>query len=437
MQKLGLPIGRISSFNVLFNLEENSFVFNDIIDINHTVYPECEYYPDHIDNPTSEQCQNFAIMKLVCDILDFEIGKDSTDFRWISEAVKLELEENEYPLGDLNRLLDSIETAQGNSDTPTIRVPVPDKFNELTIYGDNKRVYVSLEKGRNAKDIVVKMQGIGGSIQFILDPESKSIKFITGVRESDVVPHYIVDQAVLEINVALDVQHAVGRSDYSDLSNFLFGLEEFVTAIDDVLASQLNDQEESVDSQILRGLEQNINPDVPLILDQYSNDLTDEVKNLAAILQEISQKVSNIETNGIKPRDVDAQVIQAIKDLKHYAAFFEQATFQMETKLLKTSISIAQKIISIEVGENSSKIAKQTITHLLQKVKTASKVQIHLNPKDYQVLKDQLNLDPLIELRQDPNVTAGGVVIASDLGNFDGNIESKVTSMLETLDTVI
>lgn len=165
--------------------------------------------------------------------------------------------------------------------------------------------------------------------------------------------------------------------------------------------------------------------------------LLNEVKNLAAKLEEISQKVSNIETNGIKPRDVDAQVVQAIKDLKHYAAFFEQATFQMETKLLKTSIAIAQKIISIEVGENSSKIAKQTITHLLDKIKTASKVQIHLNPKDYEILRGQLNLEPFIELHQDANVVAGGVVIASDLGNFDGNIESKVASMLESLDLVI
>lgn len=165
--------------------------------------------------------------------------------------------------------------------------------------------------------------------------------------------------------------------------------------------------------------------------------LLNEVKNLAAKLQEISQKVTNIETNGIKPRDVDAQVIQAIKDLKHYTAFFEQATFQMETKLLKTSIAIAQKIISIEVGENSSKIAKQTIAHLLDKIKTASKVQIHLNPKDYEILRSQLNLEPFIELHQDANVVAGGVVIASDLGNFDGNIESKVASMLESLDLVI
>ncbi|KLE01073.1 FliH/SctL family protein [Aliarcobacter butzleri] len=163
-----------------------------------------------------------------------------------------------------------------------------------------------------------------------------------------------------------------------------------------------------------------------------------EVQNLTIKLNEISQKVTNIEQEGVtKGKDLDAQVVKAIKDLKQYAAFFEQATFQMETKLLKTSISIAQKIINIEVGENSSKIAKQTINQLLEKVKSASKVKIHLNPKDYHILKAELSLEPFIELCEDPNVIAGGVVIASDLGNFDGSIEAKVTSMLESLDLVI
>ena len=188
--------------------------------------------------------------------------------------------------------------------------------------------------------------------------------------------------------------------------------------------------------------ESNVIPNSKAILDDREiNGRTDplllEVRNLSAKLNEISLKVSNIENDGIKGRDVDAQVVQAIRDLKHYAAFFEQATFQMETKLLKTSISIAQKIISIEVGENSAKIAKQTISHLLEKIKTASKVQIHLNPKDYEILKSQLNLESFVELHQDANVVAGGVVIASDLGNFDGNIEAKVSSMLESLDLVI
>lgn len=151
----------------------------------------------------------------------------------------------------------------------------------------------------------------------------------------------------------------------------------------------------------------------------------------------MNQKITNIENGGLTSKELDAQVVQAIKDLKHYANFFEQATFQMESKLLKTSISIAQKIISIEIGENSTKIAKETIIHLLDKIKNASKVKIHLNPKDYEILKNELNLENFIQLVEDVNVTAGGVVIASDLGNFDGNIEAKVSSMLESLDLVL
>lgn len=162
-----------------------------------------------------------------------------------------------------------------------------------------------------------------------------------------------------------------------------------------------------------------------------------EVRNLQNQIAEISKRVINIENDGVKGRDIDAQVVQAIKDLKQYAAFFEQATFQMESKIFKTSIALAQKIITIEVGENSAKIAKETIKYLLEKIKTASRVQIHLNPKDYEILKSELNLEPFIELQKDPNVIAGGVVISSDLGNFDGSVESKVASMLETLDLVI
>lgn len=165
--------------------------------------------------------------------------------------------------------------------------------------------------------------------------------------------------------------------------------------------------------------------------------ILNELKVLQAQLQAIEGKVTSIENEGVKGKDFDKQVVDAIKDLKHYATFFEQATFQMESKILKTSMSIAKKIIGIELGENSAMIAKETTKNLLNKVKTASKIQIHVNPKDYVILKDQLKLDSFIELHEDVNVTLGGVVIASDLGNFDGNIEAKVNSMLESLESVI
>ncbi|MCT7604191.1 FliH/SctL family protein [Aliarcobacter butzleri] len=203
--------------------------------------------------------------------------------------------------------------------------------------------------------------------------------------------------------------------------------------IDEELGQDIVDNKDSKESRVKEEEKRVVNEIIGKI-----DPILQEVQNLTIKLNEISQKVTNIEQEGvIKGKDLDAQVVKAIKDLKQYAAFFEQATFQMETKLLKTSISIAQKIINIEVGENSSKIAKQTINQLLEKVKSASKVKIHLNPKDYHILKAELSLEPFIELCEDPNVIAGGVVIASDLGNFDGSVEAKVTSMLESLDLVI
>jgi len=167
------------------------------------------------------------------------------------------------------------------------------------------------------------------------------------------------------------------------------------------------------------------------------NLILQEIKSLQNAVVQIDHKVNVIESEGVKGRDLDAQIVEAMKDLKHYSSFFEQATLQIETKVLKTAISIAQKIIGIEVGQNSAAIAQQTIANLMSKIKTASKVTIHLNPKDYVVLKDQLNYGEFVSLQEDQNVMQGGVVIASDLGNFDGNIDTKVQSMLESLDAVV
>ena len=162
-----------------------------------------------------------------------------------------------------------------------------------------------------------------------------------------------------------------------------------------------------------------------------------EMKNLQQMMIQIGQRVESIENDGVKGRDLDRQLVEALKDLKHYSTFFFFATFQMETKLVKTSFSIAKKIIGIELGENSAEVAKETIRGMMDKIKTSSKVTIHLNPKDYLTIKEQLTFDSFVNLQEDPNVTAGGVVIASDLGNFDGNIEAKLETMLGSLDALI
>ena len=224
-----------------------------------------------------------------------------------------------------------------------------------------------------------------------------------------------------------------------ELSNFLKNKVLSKEESHDFIESNLEKQDESnLEKTEVKNISRSMNiVDNSAVLEKIE-PIFAEFEKMIKKIEEVSQKVTTIEQDAIiKGKDFDTQVIKAIKDLKQCATFFEQAAFGFESKLLKTSISIAQKIINIEVGENSSKIAKQTINQLLLKLKNATKVKIHLNPKDYYILKQELELEPFIELLEDANVVAGGVVIASDLGNFDGSIEAKVSSMLESLDLVI
>ena len=224
-----------------------------------------------------------------------------------------------------------------------------------------------------------------------------------------------------------------------ELSNFLKNKVLSKEESHDFIESNLEKQDESnLEKTEVKNISKSMNiVDNSAVLEKIE-PIFAEFEKMIKKIEEVSQKVTTIEQDAIiKGKDFDTQVIKAIKDLKQCATFFEQAAFGFESKLLKTSISIAQKIINIEVGENSSKIAKQTINQLLLKLKNATKVKIHLNPEDYYVLKQELELEPFIELLEDPNVVAGGVVIASNIGNFDGSIEAKVSSMLESLDLVI
>ena len=224
-----------------------------------------------------------------------------------------------------------------------------------------------------------------------------------------------------------------------ELSNFLKNKVLSKEESHDFIESNLEKQDESnLEKTEVKNISKSMNiVDNSAVLEKIE-PIFAEFEKMIKKIEEVSQKVTTIEQDAIiKGKDFDTQVIKAIKDLKQCATFFEQAAFGFESKLLKTSISIAQKIINIEVGENSSKIAKQTINQLLLKLKNATKVKIHLNPKDYYALKQELELEPFIELLEDPNVVAGGVVIASNIGNFDGSIEAKVSSMLESLDLVI
>jgi flagellar assembly protein FliH len=160
------------------------------------------------------------------------------------------------------------------------------------------------------------------------------------------------------------------------------------------------------------------------------------VEGIAKQLELISQKISDIENDGIKGRDLDKQVVDGIRDLKQHTEFFEQAALNFEANVLKTALKLANKIVQIELADKSAQIAKTTLEPIMKKIQSASKVEIKLNPKDFLLLKDDLQLGANVHLLEDANVTLGGVIVSSDLGNFDGSVEAKVQAIMQLCEDI-
>jgi flagellar assembly protein FliH len=165
-----------------------------------------------------------------------------------------------------------------------------------------------------------------------------------------------------------------------------------------------------------------------------SEKILNEISILHQQINAINNSISSLKDLSFSNKELDEQIVKALKDLKQYATFYKEASLSFEQKLLKTSFSIAKKIIGIEISQNSAQIAKETIDSLMGKLKNASTIKIHLNPKDYTILKDEIEVDNVIDIIEDSNVMPGGVVIASDLGNFDGNVDAKIESIFQALE---
>jgi len=110
---------------------------------------------------------------------------------------------------------------------------------------------------------------------------------------------------------------------------------------------------------------------------------------------------------------------------------FEEKILSIEKELISVALDIAKEVIQKEVSENSKEIAYNLAKSLMEDIKDATKIQIKVNPKDAQYLKEQ-NLQN-VEIIEDEAVKEGGVVIVSDIGNIDAEILQRFKAIKEAV----
>ncbi|MCX6151025.1 MAG: FliH/SctL family protein [Ignavibacteriales bacterium] len=135
--------------------------------------------------------------------------------------------------------------------------------------------------------------------------------------------------------------------------------------------------------------------------------------------------------------EIDNQVMQKAEEFYRILASFEDKLSAYDSSLpeviSKVSVMIAEKIVSTGL-EGKSNI-EATIKKAVQKIIGASEILIKLNPKDYEMLNANNNLNSLdnsnakVKFEVTEKIAIGGCLIESEIGNVDARISSQLEEM--------
>lgn len=147
---------------------------------------------------------------------------------------------------------------------------------------------------------------------------------------------------------------------------------------------------------------------------------------IAGIAQESAQ-------NSHQSTRAQEQLSMSIKTLEAAAAQYAVTLDQVQKELTHTALEIASEVISIELGENSARIASKLSTALLEELSDASKITLRVNPADHGEISSRLGSLKHVEVLSDRAINIGGVVAVSDLGNIDSQIKKRFERLKRSL----
>ncbi|EJA4380458.1 flagellar assembly protein FliH [Campylobacter jejuni] len=127
--------------------------------------------------------------------------------------------------------------------------------------------------------------------------------------------------------------------------------------------------------------------------------------------------------------DFKDKYLKSIAKLDNACENLENFIEKNEKELADTAIDIAKEVILKELELNSSKIAYALAKDLIGELKGASAIELKVNAEDYEYLKEQFDQNAHIKISLDDAISKGSVVIISDAGNIESNLNSRLAKI--------
>jgi len=115
----------------------------------------------------------------------------------------------------------------------------------------------------------------------------------------------------------------------------------------------------------------------------------------------------------------------SIEKLDKSALEFKTSLESLKNELVDAALDIAKEVIKVELDKNSSEVAKILSDELIQDLQGASKITLKVNPKNHAYIAEHLGAMENVTVLADSAVSEGGVIVISDVGNIDAQIEKR------------
>ncbi|MBF7068801.1 flagellar assembly protein FliH [Campylobacter volucris] len=117
--------------------------------------------------------------------------------------------------------------------------------------------------------------------------------------------------------------------------------------------------------------------------------------------------------------------LKSVEKLENTIETLNNFLLKNENELADTAVVIAKEVIAKELEENSSAIALNLAKELMNELKNATKIELKLNPYDFDYVKEHLQSDN-IKFSVDDAINKGSILVLSDAGNIESNLNSRL-----------
>ena len=244
LHSLGFTHGDLKPDNVLVTIEDDSVQLHilDILDFSPSGQSQfnTEYSPE-FDHPTEKQRDNFAVMKMACELLGVEWNGSSESFADISEAVQQEYSDIQTAFISLTRFKEALNPKPA---TPMIDITVGgrESFPSIAIYPENGELFVQFGKSKQG-DVLVQFIGLGGVLKAFYSVKDKQFTHALAPINRDYISKRDRDNSVMSLTLGLNITYG-SYSEMAALNHSLETNEQFIHTINQFITKHISKQSE-------------------------------------------------------------------------------------------------------------------------------------------------------------------------------------------------